>query len=89
MNEKLLKLKIIKNLLENKEKFLCSEASSTDADNSKLGKGANDDKATNINSKNANKGEGVNTDRNVEDANTDSKGSKGTSINNKGEVVKE
>ncbi|GES84266.1 hypothetical protein GLOIN_2v1735248 [Rhizophagus clarus] len=78
--------------LENKEKFLYSEAkdksSSTDADNSKLDKGANDDKGTNTNGKNADKGEDVNTDRNGKHANTDSKGGEGASIkNNKGEGI--
>ncbi|GBB89994.1 hypothetical protein RclHR1_16860006 [Rhizophagus clarus] len=95
MNKKLLKPKIIKNLqkLENKEKFLCSEnedePSSTDADNSKLGKGANDDKSTNdTDGKNADNGESVNTNRNGKGANTDSKGGEGTSIkNNKGEGI--
>ncbi|GET00128.1 hypothetical protein GLOIN_2v1482020 [Rhizophagus clarus] len=95
MNEKLLKPKIIKNLqkLENKEKFLCFEAedesSSTDADNSKLGKSANNNKGTNnTDGKNADNGEGVNADRNDEGANTDSKGGKWASIkNNKGEGI--
>ncbi|GES74015.1 hypothetical protein GLOIN_2v1877636 [Rhizophagus clarus] len=94
MNKKLLKPKLIKNLqkLENKEKFLCSEAedefSSTDADNSKLGKGTNNDKGTNTDGKNADKGEGINTNRNGKGANTDSKDGEETSIkNNKGEGI--
>ncbi|GES83457.1 hypothetical protein RCL_jg16155.t1 [Rhizophagus clarus] len=76
--------------LENKEKFLCSKSedksSSTDADNRKLGKGANDDKGTNnTDSKNTDNGEGVNTDKNGKEANTDSKDGEETSIkNNKG-----
>ncbi|GES82253.1 hypothetical protein GLOIN_2v1877636 [Rhizophagus clarus] len=87
INEKLLKLKIIKNL------FLCSVAEdeflSTDADNSKLGKDANDDKGiNNIDGKNADNGKGVDTDRNGEGVNTNSKGNKGTSIkNNKGKGI--
>ncbi|GBB95301.1 hypothetical protein RclHR1_25080001 [Rhizophagus clarus] len=95
INEKLLKLKIIKNLqkLKNKKKFLCSVAEdeflSTDADNSKLGKDANDDKGiNNIDGKNADNGKGVDTDRNGEGVNTNSKGNKGTSIkNNKGKGI--
>ncbi|GBB84943.1 hypothetical protein RclHR1_11520001 [Rhizophagus clarus] len=82
-----------KQKLENKEKFLCFEAedesSSTDADNSKLGKSANNNKGTNnTDGKNADNGEGVNADRNDEGANTDSKGGKWASIkNNKGEGI--
>ncbi|GBB88349.1 hypothetical protein RclHR1_14900001 [Rhizophagus clarus] len=97
MRETLFKISVrgtytLRQKLENKEKFLYSEAkdksSSTDADNSKLDKGANDDKGTNTNGKNADKGEDVNTDRNGKHANTDSKGGEGASIkNNKGEGI--
>ncbi|GET03907.1 hypothetical protein GLOIN_2v1591384 [Rhizophagus clarus] len=77
--------------LENKEKFLCfktkDKSSSTDADNSKLDKGANDNKGTNTNGKNADKGEGDNTDSKGEGINTDNKGGEGASINNKGEGI--
>ncbi|GBB98751.1 hypothetical protein RclHR1_33020001 [Rhizophagus clarus] len=77
--------------LENKEKFLCfetkNESSSTDTNNRKLGKGANDNKGTNTNSKNADKGEGINTNCKGEGTNTDSKDNKGASIDNKGESI--
>ncbi|GES91271.1 hypothetical protein RCL_jg2389.t1 [Rhizophagus clarus] len=86
MNKKLLKPKIIKNLqkLENKEKFLYSEA---EDESLSTNAGANDDKGTNTNGKNADKDEGVNTDKNGEGANTNSKGDKKVSIDNKGEGI--
>ncbi|GET01719.1 hypothetical protein RCL_jg7578.t1 [Rhizophagus clarus] len=74
-----------------KEKFLCSEteseSSSTNANNSKLSKGANDDKGTNTDGKNADKGEGINTDSKGKGANTNNKGGEKASIDNKGESI--